>query len=36
MLEAVAKEQLVKEQQAGKGLMCAVVICKLLRLAVAL
>jgi hypothetical protein len=35
MLEAV-KKQLVKTQQAGKGLAGAVVICELWRLAVAL
>jgi hypothetical protein len=33
LLEAVAGERLVKTQQAGK---CAVVICELWRLAVAL
>jgi hypothetical protein len=36
MLEAVAREQLVKIQQAGKGFMDAVVICELWRLAVVL
>jgi hypothetical protein len=36
LLEAVTKEQLVKTQQAGKGLANAVVICELWRLAVAL
>jgi hypothetical protein len=36
LLEAVAKECLVKTQQAGKGLAGAVVICKVWRLAVAL
>jgi hypothetical protein len=36
LLEAVAKEQLVKTQQAAKGLAGAVVICELWRLAVAL
>jgi hypothetical protein len=35
MLVAVARERLVKTQQAGKGLACAVVICELWRLAVA-
>jgi hypothetical protein len=35
-LEAVAKERLVKIQQAGKGLAGAVMICELWRLAVAL
>jgi hypothetical protein len=33
LLEAVAREQLVKTQQAGKDLRCAVVICELWRLA---
>jgi hypothetical protein len=28
LLEAVAREQLVKPQQAGEDLVCAVVICK--------
>jgi hypothetical protein len=32
LLEAIAKEQLVKTQQAGKGLMSAVKICELWRL----
>jgi hypothetical protein len=36
LLEAVAREQLVKIQQAGKGLAGAVVICDLWILAVAL
>jgi hypothetical protein len=36
LLEAVAKERLVKIQQAGKGLAGAVVICELWRLAIAL
>jgi hypothetical protein len=36
LLEAVARERLVKTQQAGKGLAGAVVICELWRLAVAL
>jgi hypothetical protein len=35
LLEAVAKERLVKTQQAGKGLAGAVVICEILSLAVA-
>jgi hypothetical protein len=35
-LEAVAKERLVKTQQAGKGLAGAVVIFKVCRLAMAL
>jgi hypothetical protein len=35
-LEAVAKERLVKTQQAGKDLMSAVVIFETWRLAVAL
>jgi hypothetical protein len=35
MLEAVAKERLVKAQRAGKVLAGAVVICELWRLAVA-
>jgi hypothetical protein len=29
LLEAIASERLVKTQQAGKGLVCAVVICEL-------
>jgi hypothetical protein len=29
LLEAVARERLVNKQQAGKGLMGAVVICEL-------
>jgi hypothetical protein len=36
LLEAVARERLVKRQQAGKGLAGAVVICELVRLVVAL
>jgi hypothetical protein len=36
MLEAVARERLVKRQQAGKGLADAVVICELWTLAGAL
>jgi hypothetical protein len=36
LLEAVARERLVKAQQAGKGLVAAVVICGLWRLTVAL
>jgi hypothetical protein len=36
LLEAVARERLVKTQQAGKGLAGAVVVCELWRLAVAL
>jgi hypothetical protein len=36
VLEAVAREGLVKTQQFGKGLAGAVVICELWRLAVAL
>jgi hypothetical protein len=36
LLEAVARERLVKRQQAGKGLVGAVVICKLWRLELAL
>jgi hypothetical protein len=36
LLEAVDNERLVKTQQAGKGLVGAVVICELWRLAVAL
>jgi hypothetical protein len=36
VLEAVAREWLVKTQQAGKGLAGAVVICELWRLAMAL
>jgi hypothetical protein len=35
-LEAITREQLVKTQQAGKGLVCAVVICELWRQVVAL
>jgi hypothetical protein len=36
LLEAVSRERLVKTQQAGKDLECAVVICKVCRLAVTL
>jgi hypothetical protein len=36
MLEAVARERLMKTQKDGKGLAGAVVICKFWRLAVAL
>jgi hypothetical protein len=36
LLEAVAREWLMKTQQAGKGLAGAVVICELWRLAVTL
>jgi hypothetical protein len=36
LLEAVARERLVKKEQAGKGLSDAVVICELWRLDVAL
>jgi hypothetical protein len=36
LLAAVARERLVKTQQAGKRLAVAAVICELLRLAVAL
>jgi hypothetical protein len=36
LLEAVARERLVKTQQAGKGLAGAVVICKAWRLVVVL
>jgi hypothetical protein len=36
MLEAIARERLVKTQQAGNGLAGAVMICELWRLAVAL
>jgi hypothetical protein len=36
LLEAVARERLVKTQQAGKVLACAAVICKLWTLAMAL
>jgi hypothetical protein len=36
LLEAVTRERLVKTHQAGKGLVGAVVICELWRLAVAL
>jgi hypothetical protein len=36
VLEAVAREQLVKTQQAGKGLAGAVMICEFWRLSVVL
>jgi hypothetical protein len=36
LLEAVARERLVKTQQVGKGLEGAVVVCELWGLAVAL
>jgi hypothetical protein len=36
LLEAIAREWLVKTQQAGKGLTGAVLICKLWRSAIAL
>jgi hypothetical protein len=36
LLEAVTREQLVKTQQAGKDLPCAVVICEVWTLAMAL
>jgi hypothetical protein len=36
LLEAVTREQLVKTQQAGKDLVCAVVICKVWRIAMVL
>jgi hypothetical protein len=36
LLEAVARERLVKKQQAFKGLVGAVMICELWRLAVLL
>jgi hypothetical protein len=36
LLETVARERLVKTQQAGKGLVFAAVICKVSRLAAAL
>jgi hypothetical protein len=36
LLEAIAREQLVKTQQAGKGLAGAVVVCELWRLVVVL
>jgi hypothetical protein len=36
LLEAVTRERLVKTQQAGRDLACAVVICKVWRLAMAL
>jgi hypothetical protein len=36
LLEAVARERLMKAQQPGKGLAGAVVICETWRLAIAL
>jgi hypothetical protein len=36
VFKAIAREQLVKTQQAAKGLAGAVVICELWRLAMAL
>jgi hypothetical protein len=36
LLEAIAREWLVKTLQAGKGLVGAVVICKVWRLAIVL
>jgi hypothetical protein len=36
MLEAVARERLLKTQQVGKGLVGAVVICEVWRLATTL
>jgi hypothetical protein len=36
LLEAVARKVLIKTGQAGKGLKCAVVICTVWRLAMAL
>jgi hypothetical protein len=36
LLETVARERLVKTQQAGKGLACAVLNCKVWTFAVAL
>jgi hypothetical protein len=36
LIEVVTREKLVKTLQAGKDLACAVVICKLWRLAIAL
>jgi hypothetical protein len=36
LLEAAARELLMKTQQAGKGLADAVVICEVWRLAIAL
>jgi hypothetical protein len=36
LLEAVMRERLVKTQQAGKDLVCAVLICKVWRSAMAL
>jgi hypothetical protein len=36
LLEAIVREPVMKTQQAGKGLVCAAVICELWRLAVAL
>jgi hypothetical protein len=36
LVDAVARERLVKTQQAGKGVTVAVVICKVWRPAIAL
>jgi hypothetical protein len=36
LLETIARERLVKTQQAGESLACAVVICELWILAIAL
>jgi hypothetical protein len=36
LLEVVTRERLLKTQQAGKDLVCAVVICKVWKLATAL
>jgi hypothetical protein len=36
LLEAVAKERLVTTQVAGKGVVCAVVVCELCTLVIAL
>jgi hypothetical protein len=36
LLEAVASERLVKKELAGKGLVCAVVICELWKTSIAL
>jgi hypothetical protein len=36
LLEAITREQLVKRQQTGKDLVCAVVMYKVWRLAMAL
>jgi hypothetical protein len=36
LLKAITRERLLKTQQAGKNLLSAVVICKMLRLAVGL